>query len=162
MTYNQITVIIDLLTSMVHLVPSKTTYTARNVAELIFTEVYKHHGLLRAIVSDRDSWFTSLFWTHLNSLIGTQLKMSTAYHPEMDSATKQANHTVTQMIRICVGLAHKDWVAKLPAIEFAINSARSDSTGYTPFFLNNGQMPRAMVWDNPSKSEFAGVRVFAQ
>lgn len=161
-TFDQITVIIDLLTSMVHLVPSKTTYTARNVAELVFSEVYKHHGLPRAIVSDRDSWFTSIFWTHLNSLIGTQLKMSTAYHPETDGATERANRTVTQMIRICVGSSHKDWVSKLPAIEFAINSARSDSTGYAPFFLNTGRMPRNMIWNAPTKEEFPGVRIFAQ
>lgn len=122
-TYNQITVIIDLLTSMVHLVPSKTTYMARNIAELIFAEVYKHHGLPKAIVSNRDLWFTSIFWTHLNALIGTQLKMSTAYHPKMDGAMERANCTVTQMIRICVGNTYRDWVSKLPAIEFAINSA---------------------------------------
>ncbi|KNZ71866.1 hypothetical protein J132_05691 [Termitomyces sp. J132] len=39
---------------MVHVVPSRINYTARQVAELIFDEVYKYHGLPRAIVSDRD------------------------------------------------------------------------------------------------------------
>jgi hypothetical protein len=51
-TYNAITVIIDLLTAMVHLVPSRINYTASQVAELIFLEVYKHHGLPCNIVSD--------------------------------------------------------------------------------------------------------------
>lgn len=46
---------------MVHIVPSRTTYTAREIAELMFAEVYKHHGLPRAIISDRDVLFTSLF-----------------------------------------------------------------------------------------------------
>ena len=79
--YDSITVIIDLLTAMVHLVPSRTTYTAREVAELVFAEVYKHHGRPKAIISDRDVLFTSLFWTHLNRLIGVKQKMSSAYHP---------------------------------------------------------------------------------
>lgn len=46
---------------MVHLVLSRIMYTAKQVAELVFSEVYKHHGLPRAIVSDRDSYFTSTF-----------------------------------------------------------------------------------------------------
>lgn len=87
-TYDAITVIIDLLTGMVHIVPSRTDYTARNVAELVFSEVYRYHGLPRAIVSDRDSYFTSTFWTHLHELIGTQLRMSSAYHPESDGSTE--------------------------------------------------------------------------
>lgn len=56
----------------------------------------------------------------------------------------------------------RDWVPKLPAIEFAINSARLESTGYSPFFLNYEQMPRTMAWDAANKNEYPGVHVFAQ
>lgn len=161
-TYDSITVIIDLLTSMVHLVPSRTDYTARQVAELVFAEVYKHHGMPKAIVSDRDVLFTSTFWAHLHELVGVELRMSSAYHPESDGSTERANRTITQMLRQCVGPTQKDWVARLPAIEFAINLARSESTGYAPFFLNTGRMPRSMIWDNAGTDEFPGVRVFAQ
>jgi hypothetical protein len=56
----------------------------------------------------------------------------------------------------------KNWVSRLPAIEFAINSARSEATGYAPFFLNTGRMPRSFVWDNPSADEYPSVRIFAQ
>ena len=104
----------------------------------MFEEVYKLHGLPKHIISDRDVLFTSIFWGHLHKLIGTKLKMSSAYHPETDGSTERANQTVTQMLRQCIGEKQNDWVAKLPAIEFAINSARSESTGYAPFFLNMG------------------------
>jgi hypothetical protein len=160
--YDSITVVIDLLTAMVHLVPSRTTYNAREIAELVFAEVYKLHGLPKAIVSDRDVLFTSTFWTHLNQLIGVQLKMSSAYHPETDGSTERANRTIGQMLRSCIASNQRDWVARLPAIEFAINLARSESTGYSPFFLNSGRMPRSLVWDAPDTTEYPGVRVFAQ
>ncbi|PSR74038.1 hypothetical protein PHLCEN_2v10177, partial [Hermanssonia centrifuga] len=39
-SFDSITVVIDLLTCMVHLVPSRTTYNAKDIAELIFAEVY--------------------------------------------------------------------------------------------------------------------------
>jgi hypothetical protein len=50
--YDSVTVVIDLLTGMVHLVPSQTTYTTREVAKLVFSEVYKLHGLPKSIISD--------------------------------------------------------------------------------------------------------------
>jgi hypothetical protein len=49
--------------------------------------------------------------------------MSSAYHPQSDGATERANKTLTQMLRQCVDAKQKDWVSKLPVIEFAINSA---------------------------------------
>lgn len=63
---------------MVHLVPSRITYTAKQVAELVFDNVYKLHGL--------------------HKLIGVKQKMSSAYHPETDGSTERANRTVTQML----------------------------------------------------------------
>ena len=98
----------------------------------------------------------------MNRLIGIKQKMSSAYHPETDGSTERANRTVGQMLRSCISPSQRDWVSRLPAIEFAINLARSESTGYSPFFLNTGRMPRAMIWDDPRSSEYPGVRVYAQ
>jgi hypothetical protein len=64
---------INLFTGAVHLVPGRTTYKARDVAELVFAEVYRQHGLLKRIVSDRDVLFTSEFWQRLHKLIGVEL-----------------------------------------------------------------------------------------
>ena len=159
--FDSITVIICLLTSMVHLVPSRTNYNASQLAELMFEHVYKLHGLPKNIISDRDVLFTSTFWKRLHHLIGTKLRLSSAYHPQSDGSTERANRTITQMLCQCVHSNQKDWVAKLPAIEFAVNSARSESTGFAPFFLNFGRMPRTMIWDSPPSTEFPSVRNFA-
>ena len=160
--FDSITVVICLLTAMVEVIPSRTNYKAQDVAELMFEHVYKHHGLPKTIISDRDVLFTSTFWNHLNALIGIKLKMSSTYHPQTDGTMEHANRTVTQMLRQCISPNQKDWVGKLPTIQFAINLARSESTGYAPFFLNNGRMPRAMVWNSASLTEYSNVREFAQ
>ena len=67
---------------------------------------------------------------------------------------------MTQMLRQCVSPKQKDWVTKLPAIEFAMNSARSSTTGFTPFYLNYGRNPSPMVWKG--EEIYPGVRLFAQ
>ena len=89
--YDSITVVICLLTSMVHLVPSRINYNATQLAELVFEHIYKIHGLPRNIISDRDILFTSTFWSRLHKLIGTKLRMSSMYHPQSDGSTEHAN-----------------------------------------------------------------------
>ena len=146
---------------MVHPIPSRTNYNARQLAELMFEEIYKLHGLPKNIISDRDVLFTSTSWGHLHKLLGTKLRMSSAYYPQTDDSTERANRTVTQMLRQCINEKQTDWVAKLPAIEFAINSARSESTGFAPVFLNAERMLRSMVWNSAPANEFPSIRNFA-
>jgi hypothetical protein len=92
--------------------------------------------------------------------MGFELKMSSTYHLETDGSTKCANCTVTQMLRQCVCLDQKDGMIKLPAIEFVINSGRSESTGYAPFFLDMGWMPRSMIWDLAEHREYPGIQTY--
>ena len=89
--YDSITVVICLLTSMVHLIPSCINYNATQLAELVFEHIYKIHGLPQNIISDRDVLFTSTFWSRLHKLIGTKLRISSVYHPQSDGSTERAN-----------------------------------------------------------------------
>lgn len=97
-TFNMILVVICHLTSQVHLVPIQQTYCAKDIAEVVFNRIYKHHGMPKHIVSDRDTLFTSTFWQKLNALTGTELRISTSYHPQSDGATERANRTMMQML----------------------------------------------------------------
>lgn len=104
-TSDSITVVICLLTGMVHLVPSCINYNAWQVAELVFKDIYKHHGLPKSIVSDHDILFTGVFWQNLHKLVGTKLKMSSAYHPETDGTTER--ELIGQLVRCCSSVL--DW-----------------------------------------------------
>ena len=50
--FGYLLVVIDQLTSQVHLVPTTTTITTRGVAWLILKEVVRLHGIPESIVSD--------------------------------------------------------------------------------------------------------------
>ena len=55
----------------------------------------------------------------------------------------------------------KDWVTKVPMVEFVINSSISSSTGFAPFELNYGHMPRIMERVGKGKpSEAPRVQTF--
>ena len=131
---------------MVHLVPMRQNYKATNMAEVIFDTMYKLHRLPKQIISDQDSLFTSHFWKKLHTLLNIEPHLSSTFHPQTDGATEHANKTMMQMLRQCVSLKQKDWVTKLPAIEFTMNSARSSTMGFTPFYLNYGHNLSPMIW----------------
>ena len=57
-----IMVVVDKLTKEAHFIPVKTTHKATNIANIYVKEVARLHGILEAIVSDKDSKFTSNFW----------------------------------------------------------------------------------------------------
>jgi len=84
-----ILVVVDRFSKMVKLVPVTTDSSAPAVAELFFRFVVCNHGLPRDIVSDRDPRFTSVFWRKLFELLGTQLSMSTAAHPQSDGQSER-------------------------------------------------------------------------
>ena len=86
--FEYLLIIIDQLTSQVHLVPNTTMVTTRGVVWLILKEVMRLHGIPESIVSDRDTKFTSIFWNELHRLMGSKLPMSTIFHPQTDGATE--------------------------------------------------------------------------
>ena len=76
-----IMVVVDMLSKYAHFIPLSHLYTAASVTQVFMDNVYKLHGLLSSIVSDRDKVFVSKFWMELFKLMGIKIKLSTSYHP---------------------------------------------------------------------------------
>ncbi|CAJ2661882.1 unnamed protein product [Trifolium pratense] len=86
--YEAILVVVDRLSKYSHFILLKHPYNAKTIAELFVKEVVRLHGIPCSIISDRDPIFMSHFWMELFKLQGTNLKMSSAYHPETDGQTE--------------------------------------------------------------------------
>ncbi|GJU32501.1 putative reverse transcriptase domain-containing protein [Tanacetum coccineum] len=67
--------------------------SVEKLAQLYLKEIVCKHGVPTSIISDRDSLFTSRFWKSLQEAMGTQLDMSTAYHPETDGQSERTIQT---------------------------------------------------------------------
>ncbi|GJW25577.1 putative reverse transcriptase domain-containing protein [Tanacetum coccineum] len=97
--YDSIWVIVDRLTKSAHFLPMKKTDSIEKLAQLYLKEIVCKHGVPTSIISDRDSLFTSRFWKSLQEAMGTQLDMSTAYHPETDGQSERTIQTLEDMLR---------------------------------------------------------------
>jgi hypothetical protein len=60
--YDYIWVIVDRLTKVAHFIPIKTTYFGLQLAEFYMSRIVCLHGVLKKIVSNRETQFTSKFW----------------------------------------------------------------------------------------------------
>ena len=77
-------VIVDRLTKSAHFLAVRMTFTLEEFYRLYVREIVRLHGVLVSIVSDRDPRFMAYFWKSFQKAIGTQLTMSTAFHPQTD------------------------------------------------------------------------------
>ncbi|GKB13136.1 putative reverse transcriptase domain-containing protein [Tanacetum coccineum] len=88
---------------------------------------------LYAKFSKCDFWISIVFWQSLQNALGTQLDMSTAYHPETDGQSERTIQTLEDMLRACVIDFGKGWERHLPLVEFSYNNSYHASIKAAPF-----------------------------
>lgn len=139
--YDAILVMVDRLTKYCHIVPFKETYDAEKLGYIVLDRLIRYQGIPKGLTSDRDKLFTSNYWKTLIPLLGTKLRMSTAYHPQTDGQTERTNQSLEQYLRHYVNNSQNNWVSLLPMAQLALNAKVSDTTKVTPFFANFGREP---------------------
>ncbi|GJR30420.1 putative reverse transcriptase domain-containing protein [Tanacetum coccineum] len=123
----------------------KKTDSMEKLTRQYLKEVVSRHGVPVSIISDRDSRFTSHFWQSLQKALGTQLDMSTAYHPQMDCQSERTIQTLEDMLHTCVVDFGKDWHRHLPLVEFSYNNSYHTSIKAASFEALYGWKCRSPV-----------------
>ena len=106
-TFDSIFVVVDRLTKMAHFIPCHKTVTGEETTRLFVDNVYRLHGLPNDIISDRGTQFTSKFWQSLFKILGVEIKLSSAYHPQTDGQTERVNQVLEQYLRCTINY-HQD------------------------------------------------------
>ena len=155
--FDSVWVIVDLYTKSAHFLPVKTTYIVEQYAEAYIKEIVKLHGALRSIVSDRDPTFTSKFWESLQTAMGTQLRFSTAYHPQTDGQSERTIQILEDMMRACALDFGGSWSKYLPLMEFAYNNSYQATIGVAPYEMLYGRKCRSPIqWDETGERSYLG------
>ena len=149
--------IVDRLTKSARFIPIKETDGLERLARLYLKEVVARHGVPVSIISDRDSRFASRFWKALHKALGTQLDMSTAYHPQTDGQSERTIQTLEDMLRACVIDFGKSWEIHLPLVEFSYNNSYHSSIKAAPFEALYGRKCRSpLCWAEVGESQLTG------
>ena len=84
-------VVVDRFSKYVVFIPASSECPVEEAACIFFSNVVKHFGRPKDIVSDRDMWLISRFWVELFKMWGMKCKFSTANHPQTDGQTEIVN-----------------------------------------------------------------------
>jgi hypothetical protein len=135
----------------------KVTDTLERLTQMYIDEIIRLHGIPVSIISDRDSRFTSRFWRSLQKAMGTQLKFSTAFHPQTDGQSERTIQTLEDMLRACVLDFSCDWEKYLSLVEFSYNNSYHASIGMAPYEALYGRPCRSPTcWNEVGEGALLG------
>src|SRR4051812_40375356 len=152
-SHDSIWVIVDRLTKVAHFLPVRANFKVPQYSRIYMREIVRLHGAPLSNVSDRNPKFTSRFWNSLQSALGTEIRLSTAYHPQTDCQSERTIQTLEDMLRACVKDFEGSWEDHLHLVEFAYNNSYQASIGMAPYEALYGRPCRSpMCWVEAGES----------
>ncbi|GJY54003.1 putative reverse transcriptase domain-containing protein [Tanacetum coccineum] len=118
--HDAIWVIVDRLTKSTHFLAVREDFKTEKLARLYINEIVESHG--------------------------TQLDLSTAYHPEIDGQSERTIQTLEDMLRACAINFGGNWDTHLPLVEFSYNNSYHTSVkcaSLEPLYGRKCRMPIA-------------------
>ena len=147
--------LVDYATRWVEASPMKPPITAAAVAEE-FVKIFSRIGFPSILLSDGGSQFVAELMENVLKILGIKHSVSTAYHPQTNGLCERANGTIKSLI---CKVAHDNpgnWDRLLPCVLFAYRESPQETTGFAPFELVYGSVPRGPMtlvrdlWLQPS------------
>nr|AAT38734.2 Polyprotein, putative [Solanum demissum] len=92
-------VIINRMKKSAQFIPIKVSFSAEDYAKLYIKEVVKFHGVPLSIISHRGTRITSHFWKAFQKGLDTNVKLSTAFHPQTDGQEDRTIKTLEGMLK---------------------------------------------------------------
>jgi len=119
------------------------------------------HELPESIVSDRGVQFAAGMMKELNNLLGIQMKLLTAYHPQTNGQMERVNQELEQYLRVFINHRQEQWPDWLGMAEFAYNNKIHMATKTSPFKTNYGQDLR-MGFEGRRKGKYEAAGKFVE
>jgi transposase InsO family protein len=131
--YRYVLVIVDVLTGYTVLRPTKTT-TAQETAQALWS-VISEYGTPRILQSDRGHEFVNEVIDALNTVLGIEHRLTTAYHPQGNGQVERKNKDVISSLKKHLQGATLFWPAWLSHVQLSLNTSVMSRTKSQPFSL---------------------------
>jgi transposase InsO family protein len=102
-------------------------------------------------VSNRGTHFTLRFWERLHETLDTQLRFSSAYHPQTDGQTERVNQILQDMLRACALQYGRSWDKSRPYVEISYNNSDQETLKMAPFVMLYGHRCRILLFWNETE-----------
>ena len=95
-------VIVDRLTKSAHFLPIHLSNSVEDLSVIYVHKIVRLHEVLVSIISDRNPYFTSLFWKEMQSVIGSDLRLNTTFHPQTNGQFERTIQVLDDMLWACI------------------------------------------------------------
>lgn len=137
-------VVTDHFTKLAHAFPC-VNQKAKQVAKKLWDNVFCVYGFPQRIHTDQGTNFESTLIAELLKLAGVAKSHTTVYHPMGNGETERFNRTLGSMLRSLPLKEKHNWPAQIQTLTFAYNATVHETTGYAPFQLMFGRIPKLPI-----------------
>ncbi|XP_047670019.1 uncharacterized protein LOC125141245 [Tachysurus fulvidraco] len=137
-------VVTDHFTKMAHAFPCQNQ-SAKQVAKRLWNDFFLVYGFPKRIHSDQGANFESKLIKELLTMAGVDKSHTTPYHPMGNGIAERFNRTLGSMIRTLPPKVKSKWPQMLQQLTFCYNCTEHETTGFAPFFLMFGRVPRLPI-----------------
>ena len=113
--------------------------TEKTMVNFLFEEIFVSYGVLREIVTDQGTQFTSKLFKHITEKYQIKHKRSTPHHPQANGQVESTNKTLEGIITKTVAMNGKNWEEKLKDALWAYRITWKNTIGFTPYQLVYGK-----------------------
>lgn len=135
--YTHFVVFHDKFTKWIEVVPLRKP-TSSSIIKAFRERVLLRFGCPKNLISDNGSQYTSNDFTNMLKSYGITHLRIPPYSPQCNP-TERVNRVIKTMIAQFIEKTQRSWAKYLPELVFAYNSARQDSTQFSPAYLNYGR-----------------------
>jgi hypothetical protein len=130
--YEYILVMVDYVSKWVEAMPCRKASTEESIT-MIKNMIFPRFSTLRILISDEGTHFTRKNFKKCFSKLGTEHRVSTAYHPQSNGQAETSNRQLKSFLNKTIEKGGKDWSKKLDGALCAYRMAFKTPIGMTPY-----------------------------
>lgn len=136
---------------------------ARNMCKILEEQIFLVYGVPRFVISDNGPQMRHRIYRDLCDKYKIRKILTPYYSPHCDP-TERSNGIIKTVLSCYVKDNHKSWSNHIAAVGCAIRTARQETIGCSPFYVNFGREYRgsADAYDHPLPSKYLSPKDYAE
>ena len=111
--YDAILIIIDRFSNMTHYIFIKSTWSVKNLIDVLFDKILLIFFEVKKIVFDQKALFTNDYWSTLYYCIRVIKRLNIVFHSQIDDQIERQNQTLKHYFRCYCNYKQNNWKALL-------------------------------------------------